>query len=121
MTTPGAPPPQQPQQPQQQQQQQYPQQPQQQQYPQQPHSPTDGMHLVADTVGLVPNVRKKDNLYQGAIVGGGTLLLTLVGYLVSGVGGALLGALVGLIGLGLLTGLVIMVLGWKRTAERKRL
>lgn len=90
------------------------------QAPQPPRDPIDDMHRVADTVGLVPNVRKKDNLYQGAIVGGGTLLLAIIGYFVDGGIGALAGAAVGLIGLGLITGLVIMVLGWIRTAEQNK-
>jgi hypothetical protein len=74
----------------------------------------------ADKVGLVPNVRAKDNLYQGLAVVAFALLGTAVGFFVtsgetrsSGLG---LGALVGVIVGGLLSGLVLMVIGLRRKA-----
>lgn len=74
-------------------------------------------HKVADTVGLVPNVRGKDNLIQGAVVGIGTIITTVVGWFMDGGQGAGIGALIGLVGFGLLSGLVLMVLGWIRAAK----
>ncbi len=75
------------------------------------------MHLIADTVGLVPNIRKRDNLIQGGVVLGGTALLATIGYVLDGTFGALLGTLAGLVILGLITGTVIMVLGWIRAGK----
>jgi hypothetical protein len=84
----------------------------------------EAMHTAADTVGMVPNVRLKDNLIQGGVVLGGTLLSAIVGFffLPGPHGerwvGAAAGAVFGLIGFGLLSGLVLMVLGWIRAARK---
>ncbi|MBI3201900.1 MAG: hypothetical protein HYZ29_10185 [Myxococcales bacterium] len=75
-------------------------------------------HRLADTVGLVPNIRRKDNLLQAAIVGGGTLPCVAIGAIWSGGQGALIGALIGLVGFGLVSGLVIMVLGLVRAQQK---
>jgi hypothetical protein len=77
-------------------------------------------HLVADTVGLVPNIRRRDNLIQAAVVGGGTLPCIAVGALLNGVEGALTGALAGLIVFGIGSGLVLMVVGLIRASKRGR-
>ena len=88
------------------------------------HSPkkksaVDTMHVVSDTVGFAPNIRLKDNVIQGIVVGAGTLLSALGAYLTDGsTETALLGALGGLIVFALLSGLVIMVLGWIRVMKR---
>lgn len=82
----------------------------------------DALHTAADTVGMVPNVRLKDNLVQGAVVLGGTLVAAVVGLFLGPAGerwiGAAAGAVVGLIVSGLASGLVLMVLGWTRTAKK---
>ncbi|MCC6897323.1 MAG: hypothetical protein IT377_00030 [Polyangiaceae bacterium] len=75
-------------------------------------------HRLADTVGLVPNIRRKDNLLQAAIVGGGTLPCVAIGAIWAGGRGALIGALIGLVGFGLISGLVIMVLGLVRAQQK---
>jgi hypothetical protein len=75
-------------------------------------------NTVAETVGLVPSLRKKDNLIQGIIVLVGTALAGLVGLLVDGTTGLMLGALAGLIGSGLLSGGVLMIIGWVRAAKK---
>ncbi len=77
--------------------------------------PSTEYEKVADKVGLVPNVRTKDNLYQGVAVLG-TTTLGLTGGLVSGGWpvGALVGALAGLVIGGLVSGGVLMVLGLMR-------
>ena len=80
---------------------------------------------IADKVGLVPNVRKKDNLYQGICVLAFTVIGMTVGWLWDGaairdvVGDSwpirmVIGALVGLVVGALLSGLIIMVLGYLR-------
>jgi hypothetical protein len=72
----------------------------------------------ADKIGMVPNIRLKDNLLQGIAVVALTLIGALVGFLVSPDTarslGAGLGALAGLIGGGLLSGLVLMIVGLLR-------
>jgi len=90
----------------------------------------EALHTAADTVGMVPNVRMKDNLIQGAVVLGGALISAIVGYFVIGEPrmhgvdgvfrwyGAAIGGVAGLLGFGLLSGLVLMVLGWVRTARK---
>ena len=79
----------------------------------------------ADRVGLVPNVRKKDNLYQGIFVLAFAVIGMAAGWfwdgaLIRDVLGdswpirVVIGALVGLVVGALLSGLVIMVLGFLR-------
>lgn len=69
----------------------------------------------ADKVGLVPNVRKKDNLYQGIAVVSGLFIGALVGWLWKrSFEAALLGALIGLVTATLVSGIVLLVLGWTR-------
>lgn len=69
----------------------------------------------ADKVGLVPNVRKKDNLIQGLAVLAGLLVGALVGWSWKrSFEAALLGALIGLVGATLVSGTVLLVLGWRR-------
>jgi hypothetical protein len=77
------------------------------------------MDTLSETVGLFPNLKGKDNLYQGMIVGLGTLLVAF-GSLFSGQDrqDTLLYSLVALIGLGLISGLALMILGWHRTAKK---
>ena len=70
---------------------------------------------IADKVGLVPNVRKKDNLYQAVCVGAFLLVGVAVGWFSGGWPfGVLLGALAGLVVGTVSSGLVIMVLGLLR-------
>jgi hypothetical protein len=69
-------------------------------------------NLLADKVGGIPNVRKKDNLYQAAAIG----VFLIVGVVVGGcVGewpeGVLLGGLAGLIAGTLISGAVLTVIG----------
>ncbi|MBL4844243.1 MAG: hypothetical protein JKY65_01845 [Planctomycetes bacterium] len=70
---------------------------------------------IADKVGLVPNVRGKDNLIQGAVVGVFVLVGAGVGFAMGGdMTGAGLGVLAGLVSGGLISGLVLMVIGLLR-------
>ena len=70
---------------------------------------------VADKVGLVPNVRKKDNLYQGLAVLCTLAVSTPIGFVLWGWPmGVMAGALAGLVVGGLVSGLVLMVIGLTR-------
>ena len=69
-------------------------------------------NLLADKIGGVPNLRKKDNVYQGATVGAFLIIGLIVGWAVGGwPEGVLLGAVGGLIAGILISGLVLMILG----------
>ena len=68
--------------------------------------------LLADKVGGVPNLRKKDNLYQAAAIGVFLVVGLVVGGLFGdGLQGVLLGGLAGLIGGTLISGAVLTVIG----------
>lgn len=84
---------------------------------QQTDSPRKSYDAFADKVGMVPNVRFKDNLIQGIVVAVFTLIGALGGYFVSpDLSGAGYGALSGLIGGGFLSGFVLMIVGLNRKA-----
>ena len=68
---------------------------------------------VADKIGLVPNLRRQDNLYQGLAVLGFVVAGALVG-LAWGPWGIYGGALIGLATGGFISGFVLMVLGLLR-------
>jgi hypothetical protein len=74
--------------------------------------PDPTYNFVADKIGGVPNVRKKDNLYQAAAIG----VSLIVGAVVGGIlgewpQGVLLGGLAGLIAGTLISGAVLTVIG----------
>jgi hypothetical protein len=70
---------------------------------------------IADKVGMVPNIRLKDNVIQLVAVAIATPLGAVVGWLVGQTGmAAILGAAGGLVAGGLLSGLVLMVIGLVR-------
>ncbi|MDX2130969.1 MAG: hypothetical protein SFY69_02820 [Planctomycetota bacterium] len=93
-----------------------------------PHNPgvLDDYHKIADTVGGVPNLRVKDNLIQTAIIIGTTVVLGGLGYLLCEFGviaaepglGAIIGAVGGLVLSTLLSGFVLMILGWSRALRK---
>ncbi len=66
---------------------------------------------IADKVGLVPNLRGKDNLVQGVIVGSATAVGAGIGALIGGGEGAMIGALLGLVVSGFFTGFALMIIG----------
>jgi len=69
-------------------------------------------NFIADKVGGVPNLRKKDNLYQAVTVGLFLIIGLIVGWAFGGwPEGVLLGAVGGLIAGILISGLVLMILG----------
>jgi uncharacterized YccA/Bax inhibitor family protein len=75
---------------------------------------------VAETVGMMPTLRIKDNVVQAVIVLIGTILGAVVGYFVSDQDprAAVLGAIAGLVLFGLVSGFVLMIIGWKRAKRR---
>ncbi len=92
--------------------------------PRQQSSGLDTYNTVADTVGMVPNIRWKDSLFQ---------LVFIVVFVVIGVGVTLaagwpaaagrtmhilVGAVLGFIIGGVLSGAVLMVVGWVRTLSK---
>lgn len=89
--------------------------------------PLEQYHAVAETVGFVPNLRPKDNLWQAVSAAAGAILGALLGLILmpifvrdgSPLIGALVGGVLGLIAGVFVSGLVIMVLGWVRQARRK--
>ena len=83
--------------------------------------PLEGYHTIADTIGGVPNLRLWDNIIQGVVVFLGTALGCAIGYFWKGeLQGLLIGLLIGLVGSVLVSGLVLMVLGWVRSARKLR-
>jgi len=73
---------------------------------------------VAETVGMVPSFRKFDYIFQGSCVIIGALVGAGVGYAFMDWLGALFGAVAGFAALGILSGLVLMVLGWVRALKK---
>ena len=74
--------------------------------------PDPTYNFVADKIGGVPNVRKKDNLYQAAAIGVFLIVGAVVGSFLGGwPQGVLLGGLAGLIAGTLISGAVLTVIG----------
>lgn len=93
--------------------------------PPQPSDALETYQTVAETVGGVPSLRLRDNLIQGIVVLIGTVAGAIVGYALlaggetmGGMEAALLGAGAGLIASALLSGVVLMILGWVRAAAK---
>jgi hypothetical protein len=69
-------------------------------------------NFLADKIGGVPNVRKKDNLYQAVAIGVFLIIGAVVGwFLGEWPQGVLLGGLAGLIAGTLISGAVLTVIG----------
>ncbi|PHR92255.1 MAG: hypothetical protein COA78_33555 [Blastopirellula sp.] len=77
----------------------------------------EGYQKVAETVGMVPSLRWKDNLIQAGVVGGMAAIGALVGWFLWGPFGAAGLAVAGLILGTLVSGFVLMILGWIRLAK----
>lgn len=73
-----------------------------------------GYDVLQDKVGLVPNVRWKDNVFQGVATLVGTLLGVAIGAVLGGGDGAVLGGLAGLVLGGIGSGFVLMIAGLLR-------
>lgn len=83
-----------------------------------PPAPSTGRQtydIIADKVGGVPNLRKKDNLYQGITIAATSAVGAIVGFVVDhSTMGTLIGLLGGMIVGALLSGFVLMVIGLAR-------
>jgi hypothetical protein len=87
-----------------------------------PHPPststdsTETYNRLAGTVGMLPTLRARDNLIQAVVVLIGTILGGMIGYFITNhdVRAAALGAAVGLVASGLVTGFALIILGWRR-------
>ena len=79
--------------------------------------PDPTYNFLADKIGGVPNVRKKDNLYQAAAIGVFMIVGAVVGsFLGEWPQGVLLGGLAGLIAGTLISGAVLTVIGlWRKS------
>jgi hypothetical protein len=75
---------------------------------------------VAQTVGLIPSLRLKDNLIQGVVIALGGLVGLSLGILLGGSSWALLGSLIGLVSSLLLSGFVLMIVGFVRVIRGKK-
>jgi hypothetical protein len=75
---------------------------------------------VAETVGMVPSLNARDNLIQGAFVGLVTILAFIMGHVTGGAQTALVFMLAGLISSGLISGVVLMVVGMVRVARQQK-
>jgi hypothetical protein len=73
--------------------------------------------MVAQTIGGIPSLRKYDNLVQGIIVVLCTVLGSAIGYACAWWSGAFIGAVAAMLLATLLSGAVLMVLGWVRAAR----
>lgn len=77
----------------------------------------DNYNTVAETIGG-PSLRLKDNVIQAAIVIGCTALGAIAGYIYNDWIGALVGGAGAMIASTLISGIVLMVIGWMRAAKR---
>jgi hypothetical protein len=85
-----------------------------------PNDSLDPYHTVAETVGMLPSLRVKDNVIQAAVVLGCAGLGAAIGFATNGGLGAIAVGAVAMIASALISGLVLMVLGWVRAAKRRR-
>jgi hypothetical protein len=86
-----------------------------------PGKPADGLETynrVAETVGMMPSFRKFDYIFQGSCVVVGALVGAGIGFAYAQGLGAIMGGLAGFIVMGILSGLVLMVLGWVRAMKK---
>jgi len=75
----------------------------------------ESYHQVADKVGLVPNLRWSDNLYQGMAAAAGAMAGGVAGVvLYRSLNGFFVGSLLGFIVGGILAGFALMVVGLLR-------
>jgi hypothetical protein len=75
---------------------------------------------VADTVGMVPSLRWKDNLIQGISIVAGVGIGAGTGALIAreAIVGAFVGGIIGLVAALFISGIVLMILGMMRAKRR---
>lgn len=80
----------------------------------------DDYHAIADTIGMVPSLRLKDNLIQLIVVlSFTTLAFAISWFLVPPIGVVFITALAFIVS-GVISGFVLMIMGWVRAAKRKK-
>jgi hypothetical protein len=78
-------------------------------------------HAIAETVGFMPSIRLRDNIIQGAVVAAGTVIGALVGWITGqSILAAAFGGGIGFALFGILSGVVLMVIGWIRLLKKRR-
>jgi VIT1/CCC1 family predicted Fe2+/Mn2+ transporter len=77
-------------------------------------------NAIAETVGGMPSLRIKDNVIQAIVIGVTTAIAVAIGGIAGGTAGALVAALVGLVLSTLLSGTVLMILGWVRVFKKNK-
>src|SRR5829696_3004669 len=86
-----------------------------------PAAGNEAYQNVADTVGMVPSLRWKDNLIQAACILLGAVLGAAITFFATGNPGfAVLGGIGGIVAALFISGIVLMFLGWRRAARFKR-
>jgi hypothetical protein len=71
-------------------------------------------HLMADKIGFVPNVRRKDNVIQGLSVVASMLIGAGVGFGIGEAVGAAAGAVAGVVGGLMISGAILAIVGLVR-------
>ena len=76
-------------------------------------------HRIAETVGFMPSVRKRDNIIQGITVAIGALIGATAGWFIGDgeIAPVVICGIAGLVVFGILSGIVLMVIGWVRAAR----
>ena len=88
--------------------------------PPRPNEGLENYQRVADTVGMVPSLRWKDNVIQLVCVIAGAIMGAGAGYLIAGREpfGAAIGGILGLVAALFISGIVLMILGFMRARRR---
>jgi hypothetical protein len=83
-----------------------------------PASGTESYQKIADTVGMVPSLRWKDNVIQAVSIVIGAIVGAAVGWLFGREAiFAVVGAIGGLVAALFISGIVLMFLGWRRAGR----
>jgi len=71
-------------------------------------------NMIADKIGIIPNVRPEDNQYQFELVLAITVIAVLCGYIFFGLYGAFGFLFIGILLGGIISGFILMIKGLKR-------
>jgi hypothetical protein len=75
-------------------------------------------NMLAETIGGMPSLRLKDNLIQTIVIVGCTALAVIIGAVLGGTIGSIVGGILALVFSTLLSGIVLMIMGWIRAAKK---
>lgn len=76
------------------------------------------LQTIADTVGMVPSMRSQDSAAQGIALVFGLIAGAIIGWTIHGTKGLLIGGIGGLVTALVISGLIVMVMGWIRVAKK---